>query len=98
MKDILSNMYSTLREKLKDWTDIDITMHYLAIVLGIDKPPEETDDKWEYKWVYWTNNSISKLLDNMIQDLVKNGILEYDEEEMMFRWNPNWSLESVNNK
>lgn len=98
MKDILSNIYSTLREKLKDWTDIDIIMHYLAIVLGIDKPFEETDDKWEYKWVYWTNNSISKLLDNMIQDLVKNGILEYDEEEMMFRWNPNWSLESVNNK
>ena len=78
---------ATLKESLVEWTDIDWAGFQLAICLGL-MPPDDNLFRTKAKHVFWTNNPVGDALYQMMRELAGVGILEYDEEEMRYRWNP----------
>ncbi len=64
-------------EVLKEWTDIDIAQHLLAIQIGFLKE-EERFIPW--KGFYFTDNKFSQVLGGFLSNLVDIGFLEYNEE------------------
>ena len=75
----------TLRERLKDWNDVDGAMFELAVILGI---MPAGDESWiKNKGIFWSNNPLGTTLYEMLQGLVKAGVLEFrDEPDQQFRW------------
>ena len=45
----------SLKERLKDWQDIDFAQHELAISLGLTP---QGSLMWDYKARYWSNNEL----------------------------------------
>lgn len=80
----------SLRTKLADWQDYDIAACYLAVALGIAPSDHDFCGK---KWVFWSANPIGDRLHQMLLDLVELGVLENDDEECKFRWNPDFDWE-----
>ncbi len=78
-----------LREKLKDWTDIDIAIHHIAVELGLFK----TDNFTGYLWVQWTENKYSDFLDKTLRSLIEIEMLEYNVEENTIRFNESFEVE-----
>jgi hypothetical protein len=76
-----------LKENLKEWTDIDIAMFFIAKELGIigDKDFHET------KWVYNTKNRFSDALWHILEELEQSGILEKNEDDF-YRWNQKFEI------
>ncbi len=73
-----------LREKLKNWIDIDLAAFELAQCLGII----EGKTFLETKWIYWSGNKTGDFLYKMLDELVKTEILEKrDEPDLQYRWN-----------
>ena len=80
---------STLREKLKDWTDADGAAYELACCLGLMN--YDTDSMGKAKHVFWSQNRIGGALYNILRELVRVGVLEYrDEPDYQYRWNENF--------
>lgn len=52
----------SLKENLKEWTDLDIAMYFVAVELNILK----ANDFPENKWLLWTNNVFNDFLQNTI--------------------------------
>jgi hypothetical protein len=85
-------MKKTLRENLTDWTDWDIAEYYLAVALGI-MPTEEGDGeifRLKAKHVFWTDNPVGVFLGGVLGELAELGVLDHDDEEERFRWNPGY--------
>ena len=80
----MGDMTMTLKEKLNDWTDLDVAQYELSLVLGIFTPEQSFQS--ELKHVFWSNNPTGNMLYNMILDLVERGYLEFDEDEYRVRW------------
>jgi hypothetical protein len=77
----------TLREALDDWTDWDGAEYRLAIAIGLIDPvrsPFET----KAKHVFWSNHDVGNALHDVLEMLVKLGVLEKrDEPDTQYRWN-----------
>ncbi|HRH42889.1 MAG TPA: hypothetical protein PKY82_14770 [Pyrinomonadaceae bacterium] len=78
-----------LKEKLKDWTDFDIAEYYLACSLGIVNCDETFDEFRRTKSIYASGNPLGNSLFEILEMLVKLGILERNESAG-FRWNKNY--------
>jgi hypothetical protein len=79
----------TLKERLREWSDIDCSMCHLAQALGMLQSSNRGP-----KWMYWSNNPTGNALYKMLQSLAELGVLEYREDgptDNQFRWNPNYS-------
>ena len=77
---------NTLREKLTEWTDIDIAAFHLAQNLGL--MGKDVRFHLEAKHIFWSNNSVGNTLYNMLKELANLGILEYREDpDLQFKWN-----------
>jgi len=87
---------ANLREQLANWMDEDCARHLLAVHLGIF-PEGPSEDPWdvfrENKWVYWTENPLGAALWEMMNHLVSIGAMEYDPEDLRFRWKPEYTPE-----
>ncbi|PQO26251.1 hypothetical protein [Blastopirellula marina] len=78
-----------LKESLAEWTDTDCAMYYLTLALGLVESPTPWDGK---KWLFWSNNPVGNLLYEQLRQLAEIGVLQYDDEEERFRWNPEFEL------
>jgi hypothetical protein len=73
-----------LRKHLEHWTDADGAEYELAVLLGLLPP-----NTWgEHKWVFWSDNPLGRFLHATLQGMVQLGTLEFDAEEIKFRWKP----------
>jgi len=86
--------YSSLKETLKDWTDIDIAMLEIALVAKKTGFPEFFKDvkkgglpKNKF-WIYNNDNPLSIEIIRLLEGLTTFGILEQnpDSEESQWRW------------
>lgn len=70
--------------EIPDWEDADIAAHLLALHLGI---ADESVGNFQvtYKWLYWTDNPVGKMLYGFLEALQNGGFLEHDEEEGGYR-------------
>jgi hypothetical protein len=84
----------TIQEMFKDWVDYDVAMYYLACLLGMMKYDADwTSADWEEaKGVFNTKNEMSDMFYELLERMVKGGILEKDDEELQgYRWNKNFT-------
>ena len=75
----------TLKERLREWTEIDVAAYQLAICLGLmtDKDAFATD----VKHVFWSANEVGDGLYYALRRLEDAFILERNEDYQV-RWNP----------
>ena len=92
MKDSLQS--KILKHSLAEWTDADVASYYVAVALGVAPNPESERDCWGgKKWMFWSANPLGEGLYRVLEMLTESGVLEKDEEEMKFRWNPRFDWE-----
>lgn len=77
----------TLKQKLKDWTDLDIAAYTLALNIGLMN--YDTKFETDAKHVFWSQNLIGDVLYNFLFKLVDLKILELQDDEKV-RWNVNF--------
>lgn len=79
---------NTFKDAMQNWQDFDGAQYNLAICLGI------IDAKYNFhidtKHVFWTDNSLGNMLYAILENMRDEGILEHNEDELQFRWNPNY--------
>lgn len=82
----------TLKDKLSDWTDWDGAEFEVAVMLGL---VEDTPDSYiKNKALFWAASAEGSALGNILQELVKAGILEHrSEPDRQYRWNSKQSIE-----
>ncbi len=80
-----------LKEKLRDWTDLDIAMHELAIQVGMVDDRKGSFAK-EYKWIYWSKNKYASALTEVLMKMVEVGVLEYDDDQVKIRVNQHFDI------
>jgi hypothetical protein len=85
----------TLKELLSDWEDPDITQYYLACCLGLIDYDDSFTAFRESKYIFWTGNKIQSMLYDMTESMVENRILEFDEDEIKYRWNQSFKLSHI---
>ena len=73
---------------IKDWQNFDIASYNLAISLGIMK--SSNLGTLPYKYVFWSNHPVGEMLAKILISLTKLDILEYNEDHLSYRWNPNY--------
>lgn len=81
-----------LRRGMAEWTETDIATFQLAVALGI-APDLEDESKAmdafrDKKWIFWSANPLGDGLYRILETLVECGVLEKQEEQLRFRWNP----------
>jgi hypothetical protein len=76
-----------LKNLLENWTDPDIAEYYLACCLGLMVYDESFTRFREAKYIFWTQNPTKILLDEMLEKMVENKLLEFDDDESKYRWN-----------
>jgi hypothetical protein len=77
---------TSLREELRDWTDVDQAQHCLSLCVGLMDPSVRFH--LEAKHVYWTNNPVGDMLLGILEKLADVEVLEKrDEPDLQFRWN-----------
>ena len=79
------DMLRTLKEELAEWTDFDAAGLYLGRCLGIFA--SDITNIRQVKHVFWSAHPIGESIISFLRELVKAGVLEYDEENLRFRWN-----------
>lgn len=67
-----------LRSRIqRDWVDADVAEHALGVALGLF--PESTTMP-DYKWMFWTNNSVGNWLFQSLERLAReSGVLEQND-------------------
>lgn len=84
----------TLRCHLTEWTDADIASYYVAVALGVAPDPGSEWDFWGgKKWMFWSANPLGEGLCRVLEMLAESGVLEKDNEQMRYRWNPQFDWE-----
>lgn len=62
-------MSKTLSEYLKDWTDTDLALFYVGVVLGFW---DDSDESFrENKWIFYTDNTLGNMLYKTLDELAK---------------------------
>ena len=82
---------TTLKARLTDWTESDTAMCAVTELLGLidfETSPFQTKSKW----VFWSNNPFGTMAYELLEKLVRLGVLErrYNEDEadeIEYRWN-----------
>ncbi len=83
--------FQSLKVALADWVDADVATYYLACCLGLMRPEDGTLDGFrDAKWVFWSGNEVGDTLWQFMEALQKLGVLEFDEENIKWRWNPSF--------
>lgn len=86
----------TLRERLANWIDFDGAAYELGVALGIFEQEwgggvPGRDDPWHgTKGIFWSANPLGDALDQMLRQMVKAGVLEFDVQGLRYRWNPSY--------
>ena len=97
MNDLLQ--WQKLKCSLAEWADWDVASYYIAIALGIAPDPSGKLDFWGgKKGVFWSANPLGEGLYQILEILVRSGILEKDEDELKFRWNSKFDWEKYGEK
>lgn len=87
---------SPLKIRLANWHDWDGAAYELGVCLGIwgDYGAPLSEDPWHgLKHIFWTDNPLGNSLYNMLMNLVESGVLECKEDNLCFRWNPNYKID-----
>ena len=74
---------NALKERLKEWTDFDVALYGLGVVIGIFEKDTWFDNN--QKWIFWSNNPLGNTLHEILGKLVSTGILE-ENDYGQFRW------------
>jgi hypothetical protein len=83
----------TLKDALTTWHDPDTATYRLACALGIVPPDQGDYDGFrEHKWLFCSANPLGETLGRFLLELANNGVIEYDENKMKFRWSETFSL------
>ena len=81
----------SLRHTLKEWEDLDIAAYKLGCAVGIFPPEDGSYFGFQsLKGLYWGANRFGESISGILDVLVKCDVLQYDEERMKIRWNPNF--------
>ncbi len=73
-----------LKDNLKEWTDVDYALFYLAVALGIY--PEDTKFL-DVKGHFWSAGKTGDAIMPLLISLTEEGYVEYrDEPDMQYRW------------
>lgn len=75
-----------LKTLLADWTDPDIARYYVACCLGIAEYDDVGIAFSGMKYVWWTQNPVSSMLDELLSTLVREKFVEFGEDEIQYRW------------
>lgn len=87
-----------LKNLLEDWTDPDIAEYYLACCLGLMIYDDSFIQFRKVKYIFWTQNPIKILLDEILVKLIESNLLEFDDNESMYRWNKSFKEDWENDK
>jgi hypothetical protein len=87
------NDMKSIRDELKDWTEIESVIDIFAYAYGLLEP-----GAYFPKAFYWASGSVTDLISNSIFALVREGILEQRDgpRDTELRWNPQYSLDWEN--
>lgn len=79
----------TLKERLDDWTDIDVAAFHLGIAMGVFPP----DQDWqEVKYVFWSHTWLGYYLVESLRNLAKSKVLLSDEDFDQVKWNLDYEI------
>ena len=82
-----------LKTLLNDWEDPDIAQYFLACCLGLVSYDPTFHSYNKVKHIFWTKNDMNDMLIKMLELMVENEIIDFDEDESRYRWrNPNSPL------
>ena len=85
----------TLKERLKNWMDVDVAVWEVGACLGM-LPEWATNGGWggDLKWVVWSNNPAGNAMSEVMFRLIDEGVLERDQSDHHdhVRWNPDWKI------
>ena len=76
-----------LKERLKNWTYMDFAAFQLAVCLGLMK---DGDFQVKTKHIFGSRNILGNLLYAILASLQKEKILQYNSNEMQYRWNKSY--------
>lgn len=80
----------TLKQRFKDWTDIDFAMFDLAQIVGVME--KDMNFSLEAKSIFWSNDPLTISLHKILDELVSLGVLEFrDEPDLQYKWNDNFA-------
>ena len=87
-----------LPEALSEWTDFDGASWRLAKCLGLMpdipwNPGDRTKPGYGMKAAFWSSNLFGETLTRIMQELVRMGALEFDEDNIAYRWNTEFRWE-----
>jgi hypothetical protein len=79
---------TTLKARLREWTDWDSAGHSLGISLGL-MPNQPIWGKTKH--VFWTNHPTGVMFYTVLECLVEHGVLEKrDGPDIQYRWSPSF--------
>lgn len=78
-------MIRTLKDELADWADFDVAGLYVGRCLGVFGP--DITSIAQIKHVFWSAHPVGEMIVGFLRQLVEAGVLEYNEENLGFRWN-----------
>jgi hypothetical protein len=88
-------MLQALKEHLRDWTDFDVAEFRLGQLLGVFPEGNPWHHAQEFKHVVWSAHPMGDFLAEVLEGLVKLGVLEKDPGGgTTFRWNPKYDVNS----
>lgn len=77
---------TSLRD-IKEWTDCDFVEYDFMVLLGLIDPIK-SEFNGKAKHVFWSSNDVGTSIHEMLETLVKLGMLEKrDEPDLQYRWN-----------
>ena len=76
----------SLRDLLRDWEDFDVTKYYIACSIGLVKYDAEFREFRRLKHYFWTDSPSTEILNKILRELVNAGVLEFNPDEIMYRW------------
>jgi hypothetical protein len=83
----------SLQVKIANWQDPDIAAYNIACCLGvIPRENGEFITLTSVKSTFWGANALGDSMYKILYELVACNVLEFNEENEKFRWNPNFEF------
>jgi hypothetical protein len=77
----------SLKELLREWEDQDTAAFQVGVTLGILPPDDPGHNTFRrFKGLLWSNNPVGNFLYHSLDELVRLGFIEHDDNEMKYRW------------
>jgi len=75
----------SLRERLADWTDVDVAQYHLGLLLGALPPMEDGETEGDHfrrcKGIFWSANGLGDALYETLVGMAAAGLLERQPDE-----------------